>query len=93
MVVLLFVCGNVLEKSIEEVINCNDLETKSKFKSSFLSKSESSSSLGASMSEASIALTVLVDSVAWDEASSLFKSSTNEIKKNKILFFVVWLNI
>lgn len=67
--VVLFVCGNVLVKvvkslSTDEVMNCNDLDTRSKFKSSFLSKSEFSSSLGASISDASIAFTVLVDSVA-----------------------------
>jgi hypothetical protein len=49
--------------STEQVINCKDLETRSKLRSSFFNKSEFSSSLGANISDASMALTVLLDSV------------------------------
>ena len=88
--------GNVKSLSTDDVINCNDLETKSKFKSSF-NKSEFSNSLGANMSEASIAFTVLLfDSDDWLAESSLFNNSIcvvgccegDKWKKNFIKNFV-----
>ena len=53
--------GNVKSMSTDEVMNCNDLDTRSKFRSSFFKRSEFSNSLGAKMSEASMTLTVILD--------------------------------
>ena len=62
--------------STEEVINCKDLDTRSKLRSSFFNKSEFSSSLGAKISDASMALTVLLNSdVSLLEENSLFINS------------------